>query len=317
MIDISCSAERQLQAAELPSSCARRAACARRLDIGEEVALILPRGEVLRGGDRCAATDGRVVEVVAAPEKLLHIECAPTLARVAYHLGNRHVPVQVGDGLPAHRRGPRARGDGCAGSARASRASRRRSSPRPAPTAASTMPRRRDPWPHGMSTQNQGQTTFSRMRPEMSLRACRACCSSPAPLPVGAYSYSQGLEAAVEAGIVTDAASAEAWIADVLEFSRGAHGSAGAAWRRSTARDARSAERLLRRQPRDRRAARRDAADGAVAGEAAGMSSSVRSVPLEEPAYPTAFALRGARTGASIAREALRRLSVVAGWRTR
>lgn len=38
-------------------------------------------------------------------------------------------------------------------------------------------------------------------------------------LPVGAYSYSQGLEAAVEAGIVTDTASAEAWIGDVLELS--------------------------------------------------------------------------------------------------
>jgi len=42
--------------------------------------------------------------------------------------------------------------------------------------------------------------------------------ASPA-LPVGAYSYSQGLESAVEAGIVRDAASAERWIADVLEFS--------------------------------------------------------------------------------------------------
>ena len=42
--------------------------------------------------------------------------------------------------------------------------------------------------------------------------------ASPA-LPVGAYSYSQGLEAAVEAGIVHDAASAERWIGDVLEFS--------------------------------------------------------------------------------------------------
>jgi urease accessory protein len=42
--------------------------------------------------------------------------------------------------------------------------------------------------------------------------------ASPA-LPVGAYSYSQGLEAAVEAGIVKDAASAERWIADALEFS--------------------------------------------------------------------------------------------------
>ena len=38
-------------------------------------------------------------------------------------------------------------------------------------------------------------------------------------LPVGAYSYSQGLEAAVEAGIVTDARSAEGWIGDVLELS--------------------------------------------------------------------------------------------------
>ena len=42
--------------------------------------------------------------------------------------------------------------------------------------------------------------------------------ASPA-LPVGAYSYSQGLEAAVEAGNVRDAASAERWIADVLEFT--------------------------------------------------------------------------------------------------
>jgi len=42
--------------------------------------------------------------------------------------------------------------------------------------------------------------------------------ASPA-LPVGAYSYSQGLEAAVEAGIVRDAASAERWITGVLEFS--------------------------------------------------------------------------------------------------
>jgi urease accessory protein len=42
--------------------------------------------------------------------------------------------------------------------------------------------------------------------------------ASPA-LPVGAYSYSQGLEAAVEAGVVRDAASAKAWIGDVLELS--------------------------------------------------------------------------------------------------
>jgi urease accessory protein len=67
---------------------------------GEAVALSLPRGEVLRGGDLLLASDGRVVEVVARPERLLHVECdsAQALARAAYHLGNRHVPVQVGDG---------------------------------------------------------------------------------------------------------------------------------------------------------------------------------------------------------------------------
>src|SRR3954452_21053044 len=38
-------------------------------------------------------------------------------------------------------------------------------------------------------------------------------------LPVGAYSYSGGLEAAIEAGVVKDAAGAEQWIGDVLEHS--------------------------------------------------------------------------------------------------
>jgi urease accessory protein len=67
---------------------------------GEEVALMLPRGEVLRGGDLVTASDGRVVEVVSRPEKLLNVECGSpvALAKVAYHLGNRHVPVEVGDG---------------------------------------------------------------------------------------------------------------------------------------------------------------------------------------------------------------------------
>ena len=63
-------------------------------DNGEEVALILPRGRVLRGGDRVTASDGREIEIVAAAERLLHIESAE-LARVAYHLGNRHVPLEV------------------------------------------------------------------------------------------------------------------------------------------------------------------------------------------------------------------------------
>ena len=69
-----------------------------RLVSGEEVALLLPRGEILRGGELVTASDGRVIEVVAEPEKLLHIE-SDALAKLAYHLGNRHVPVQVGEGF--------------------------------------------------------------------------------------------------------------------------------------------------------------------------------------------------------------------------
>jgi urease accessory protein len=68
---------------------------------GEEVALKLPRGASLRGGDLLLAADGRVVEVIAAPERVVHIECPASsdLARFAYHLGNRHVPVQIGHGF--------------------------------------------------------------------------------------------------------------------------------------------------------------------------------------------------------------------------
>ena len=68
---------------------------------GEDVGLILPRGEILRGGDLVTASDGRIVEIISQEEKVLHVEAnSPRdLARVAYHLGNRHVPVEVGEGF--------------------------------------------------------------------------------------------------------------------------------------------------------------------------------------------------------------------------
>ena len=67
------------------------------LSTGEEVALFLGRGTVLRGGDCLKGDDGRVVRVVAAPEAVLDVEChdADEFARCAYHLGNRHTPVQI------------------------------------------------------------------------------------------------------------------------------------------------------------------------------------------------------------------------------
>ena len=67
---------------------------------GEEVGLFLPRGETLRNGDFLQAGDGRCVKVTAKPERVLQIGCSDPLqlTRIAYHLGNRHVPLQVGQG---------------------------------------------------------------------------------------------------------------------------------------------------------------------------------------------------------------------------
>jgi urease accessory protein len=83
---------------ELPFETRTKSRLRARLASGEEVGLFLPRGTILRGGDRLLAKDGRVVEVVAAPEELLEVRCRDLreLARAAYHLGNRHVAVEVG-----------------------------------------------------------------------------------------------------------------------------------------------------------------------------------------------------------------------------
>lgn len=71
-----------------------------RLVSGEEAVLKTERGAVLRGGDCLKSEDGRVVRVAAAPEKVMHVTCADQFerTRAAYHLGNRHVPVEIGDG---------------------------------------------------------------------------------------------------------------------------------------------------------------------------------------------------------------------------
>jgi len=68
---------------------------------GEEAGLFLERGSVLRAGERLLANDGRVVEVVAAPEAVMEVRSgdALLLARAAYHLGNRHVAVELKPGL--------------------------------------------------------------------------------------------------------------------------------------------------------------------------------------------------------------------------
>ncbi len=64
---------------------------------GLEFLLDLTEAAMLRGGDGLRLEDGRIVEVVAAPEPLAEIRAADALAltRVAWHLGNRHLPTEL------------------------------------------------------------------------------------------------------------------------------------------------------------------------------------------------------------------------------
>lgn len=71
-----------------------------RLESGTEVGLFLERGTVLRDGDFLRTEEGLLVRVVAAPEQVYLVRCESPLQlmRAGYHLGNRHVPLEIGDG---------------------------------------------------------------------------------------------------------------------------------------------------------------------------------------------------------------------------
>ncbi|MGC2809404.1 MAG: urease accessory protein UreE [Bradyrhizobium sp.] len=64
---------------------------------GLEFLLDLENAVALRGGDALVLDDGRLVEVVAAPEPLIEIRGSDPhhLVRLAWHLGNRHLPTQI------------------------------------------------------------------------------------------------------------------------------------------------------------------------------------------------------------------------------
>lgn len=96
--DGSAAASEQLR---LPFDLRQKSRLRTKLVSGEDAWLLLPRGEILRGGDLLLGTDGRVVLVISEPEDVLNIECsdASALTKAAYHLGNRHVPVEVGNGF--------------------------------------------------------------------------------------------------------------------------------------------------------------------------------------------------------------------------
>ena len=68
---------------------------------GRSVGVFLPRGTVVRGGDVLIAEDGSLIRVEAAPQSVLRITACTAhgspfdLTRAAYHLGNRHVPIEL------------------------------------------------------------------------------------------------------------------------------------------------------------------------------------------------------------------------------
>jgi len=66
-------------------------------DSGEPFLLDLPHAEILQAGDGLALSDGTWIEVQAAPEPLLEVRAATPalLMRLAWHLGNRHLPTAI------------------------------------------------------------------------------------------------------------------------------------------------------------------------------------------------------------------------------
>ena len=68
---------------------------------GRRIGVFLPRGTAVRGGDVLVAEDGSLIKVIAAPQAVLVItHCTQhgtpfDLTRAAYHLGNRHVPIEL------------------------------------------------------------------------------------------------------------------------------------------------------------------------------------------------------------------------------
>lgn len=67
------------------------------LSSGQDIGVDLPRTGVLRGGAYIGTTTGEVLQVQAAPEKLLCVTASEPfdLLKAAYHLGNRHVPLML------------------------------------------------------------------------------------------------------------------------------------------------------------------------------------------------------------------------------
>lgn len=192
------------------------------LDDGRAAALMLARGTLLRDGDCVRADDGSVICVAAAPEPVSTVRCADPhlLARACYHLGNRHIALQVGaawlryqqdhvlDDLarelglqPVHEVAPFEPEAGAYGHAHAPAGAAEVSASEP---VSAVHDHRAEPVPP----------------PHLSPALLSLLRLTSSSLPIGSFAYSQGMEYAVERGWIHDAASTRDWIGGLLRHTQ-------------------------------------------------------------------------------------------------
>jgi urease accessory protein len=181
-----------------------------RLDDGREVALLLPRGTRLRGGDMLRAVDGTLIRVRAALEQVSCVESADAglLMRACYHLANRHVPVQIGTTRLCYRHDPvlddMLRGLGLTvGHAL-----------EPFEAESGAYSEHHHASSHHHHEPDEADETGHAALVDASLLSLLQLASGT--LPVGSFAYSQGLEQAVELGWVRGEEGAQDWILGLL-----------------------------------------------------------------------------------------------------
>lgn len=194
--------------------------------------LDLPEARLLNQGDGLRLESGGYVAVEALPEPLLEVAMADSaaLARLAWHLGNRHLPVQLGPGWL------RLRADHVI----ADLLTKLGAAPRPIEAPFT---------PEGGGYGNMAQAAprhdhehalpSAAVETQASAALYRVMTWLSSSYPIGAFSYSHGIEYAVEAELVRDRASLIDWVATILRQGSGRLDGAllAAAWRAAKADD--------------------------------------------------------------------------------
>ena len=211
---------------------------------GTTFMLDLPQATALRDGDGLVLDDGAIVRVAGRPEPLVEITAASghELARLAWHIGNRHIDVEIAGDKLRIRSDHDHRGHAARARAPGSRRSRRRSIRSKAPMrrgrgmgmATSRITRTTGIIPTSMSMTKALLRSTPRKRGAKTIppREAEADENNHAALyrlmawlspayPIGAFSYSSGIEWAVEAGDIKDAETLRQWLAVMMADGSG------------------------------------------------------------------------------------------------